>query len=79
VLGRKSELVYLPPYSPDLNPIEELFSELKDFIKRSWQPYADSPVQDFHHFLQWCIGGVGACKQSAVDHFRHAGLKIDEI
>lgn len=27
------KLVYLPPYSPDLNPIEELFSELKAFIE----------------------------------------------
>jgi transposase len=23
------KLVYLPPYSPDLNPIEEFFAELK--------------------------------------------------
>ena len=28
-------LVYLPPYSPDLNPIEELFAELKAFIRRN--------------------------------------------
>lgn len=27
------ELVYLPPYSPDFNPIEEFFAELKNFIK----------------------------------------------
>jgi transposase len=25
------KLVYLPPYSPDLNPIEEFFAELKSF------------------------------------------------
>lgn len=73
------KLVYLPPYSPDLNPIEEFFSELKGFIKRSWQLYMDSPVRDFHDFLQWCIGVVGARKQSAVGHFQHAGLKIDEV
>jgi len=29
------KLVYLPPYSPDLNPIEEFFSELKAFIKKN--------------------------------------------
>lgn len=28
--------VYLPPYSPDLNPIEEFFFELKAFISRHW-------------------------------------------
>ena len=29
------KLLYLPPYSPDLNPIEEFFAELKAFIKRN--------------------------------------------
>jgi hypothetical protein len=29
------KLPYLPPYSPDLNPIEEFFAELKTFIKRN--------------------------------------------
>ncbi len=30
------KLLYLPPYSPDLNPIEEFFAKLKTFIKRNW-------------------------------------------
>jgi transposase len=30
------KLLYLPPYSPDLNPIEKFFAELKGFIKRNW-------------------------------------------
>jgi transposase len=30
------KLIYLPPYSLDLNPIEEFFVELKAFIKRNW-------------------------------------------
>jgi transposase len=29
------KLVYLPPYSPDLNSIEEFFSEFKAFIRRN--------------------------------------------
>jgi transposase len=37
------KLVYLSPYSPGLNPIEELFSELKAFMKRHWQTYKDNP------------------------------------
>jgi transposase len=28
------KLMYLPPYSPDLNPIEEFFTELKAFIQQ---------------------------------------------
>ncbi len=27
--------VYLPPYSPDLNPIEQLFSKLKALLRRA--------------------------------------------
>jgi transposase len=30
------KLLYLPPYSPDLNPIEEQFAELKAFVKKSF-------------------------------------------
>jgi transposase len=29
------KLVYLPPYSPDLNPIEEFFAKLKAFIRQN--------------------------------------------
>jgi transposase len=35
------KLMYLPPYSPDLNPIEEFFAELKAFIKRNWSTYEE--------------------------------------
>lgn len=35
--ARGAHLWYLPPYSPDLNPIEEAFSKLKTFL-RSAQP-----------------------------------------
>jgi hypothetical protein len=28
------KLVYLPAYSPDLNPIEEFFGKLKEFIRQ---------------------------------------------
>jgi len=33
--GRGCELLYLPAYSPDLNPIEEAFSKLKASPRRS--------------------------------------------
>lgn len=46
------ELIYLPPYSPDLNPIEEFFSELKQFIKRKWNEYEANQTQGFYAFLE---------------------------
>src|SRR3712207_9103487 len=33
--GRSCELIYLPPYSPEFNPIEEAFSKIKDFLRKS--------------------------------------------
>ena len=33
--GRDRELLFLPPYSPDLNPIEEAFSKVKAFLRRA--------------------------------------------
>jgi transposase len=73
------KLVYLPPYSPDLNPIEEFFAELKAFIKRNWQNYEEYPEQGFDDFLKWCISVVGGNEQSAKGHFRHSGLSIEEL
>ena len=33
--GRGYELLYLPPYSPDLNPIEQAFSKVKGILRRA--------------------------------------------
>ena len=35
VEGRGCELLYLPPYSPDLNPIEEAFAKLKALLRKA--------------------------------------------
>jgi hypothetical protein len=42
---------YKVPYSPDLNPIEEFFAELKSFIKPNWSHYEVDPDQRFNFFL----------------------------
>jgi len=31
------KLIFLPPYSPDYNPIEQAFSSIKSFLRRHWQ------------------------------------------
>jgi transposase len=71
------ELLYLPPYSPDLNPIEEFFAELKAFIKKQWHEYESSPHQEFGAYLEWCIDVVGERQDSARGHFRHAGVTVE--
>ena len=63
------KLVYLPPYSPDLNLIEGFFLELKAFIRRQWQSYETNPGQGFSTFLEWSVDTAGAREQSARGHF----------
>jgi transposase len=72
------KLLYLPPYSPDLNPIEEQFAELKALIKKDFHIYEANPDQGFDTFLQWCVDKVGRNQNSARGHFRHAGWAIEE-
>jgi transposase len=33
--GKGCELIYLPPYSPDFNPIEQAFSKLKGYLREA--------------------------------------------
>jgi transposase len=33
--SRGWELLYLPPYSPDFNPIEQVFSKVKGLMRRA--------------------------------------------
>lgn len=73
------KLLYLPPYSPDFNPIEEFFAELKSYIKKAWPAYEKDPDQGFHTFLRQCVDDVGARQDSAKGHFRHAGITIEDI
>jgi transposase len=35
VEGRGCQLLYLPPYSPDFNPIEQAFSKIKGLLRRA--------------------------------------------
>ena len=35
IAARGAELRYLPPYSPDLNPIEQMFAKLKALLRKA--------------------------------------------
>jgi hypothetical protein len=49
-LDKGVKLVYLLPYSADLDPIKEFFTELNAFIRRHWQSYVEAPGQGFDSF-----------------------------
>ena len=69
-------LVYLPAYSPHLNPIEEFFGELKEYIRRHFGLWRSEPElwgNEFKDFLQWCVDTVGRRSNNARAHFGHSG------
>jgi transposase len=45
-----AELRYLPPYSPDMNPIEKAFSKLKAYLRK----IAERTVAGLMHALETC-------------------------
>ena len=65
--ARGAELVYLPPYSPDLNLIELLFARLKALLRKAAARTVDT---------LWAA--IGALLESfqpdeCANYFRHAG------
>jgi len=45
VEARGCELLYLPPYSPDFNPIEQAFSKIKGLLRRAEARTRESLVE----------------------------------
>jgi len=68
------QYAYLPPYSPDLNPIEEAFAELKAWCKGH---NSLTETMSFEAFLDHALQSVS---KGAAGHFSRArvGLPIRE-
>ena len=43
------KLIFLPPYSPDLNPIEQAFSSIKSYLRRHWADFSLSAIDNACH------------------------------
>ena len=52
-------LAYLPPYSPDLNPIESSFAQLKAWIKKNRELVFG--FQEFDDFLRFAVEQLCEC------------------
>ena len=70
---RKAELAYLPPYSPDLNPIELVFSKIKQRLRTLKTRTKDALWQSMQAVLDTVT------PSDATNCFRHAGytLRVD--
>jgi len=65
--GAGCRLLYLPPYSPDLNPIEMAFSKLKGLLRRA----AERTAEGLREAIERLAGAV--TPEDARNYIRHAG------
>ena len=70
-------LRFLPPYSPDFNPIEESFGDLKAYIRRYYRRERQKHAT-YQDFLEWacikCCSGPEAARRARA-HFKNAGIR----
>jgi transposase len=52
ILGAGASLLFLPPYSPDLNPIENLFAKLKALLRKAAKRSTESLWEEIANLLQ---------------------------
>lgn len=51
IQARNAKLYYLPPYSPDLNPIEQAFAKLKALLRKAAERSIDALWKTTGHLL----------------------------
>ena len=66
---RGAELLYLPPYSPDLNPIEEAFAKIKSLLRKAEARTREALVEA----MGQAISAVSA--RDAQGFFEHCGYR----
>ena len=64
-------LRYIPPYSPDFNPIELSSNILKAWMRRYFQDLRDIFRGNFKAFIEYAIE-YSACDSTAVSMFKHS-------
>jgi transposase len=64
-------LEYLPPYSPDFNPIEEAFAELKAWIKKNYLL-----VDNYETFDGFLDVALRQLSQKPGNHFRSCHIDM---
>ena len=67
---RGCELIYLPPYSPDFNPIEEAFSKLKGLLRRGEARTREGLVESIGAAISALTG------EDARSFFEHCGYRM---
>jgi transposase len=69
VEARGADLVFLPSYSPDLNPIEEAFSKVKALVRKEGARLSEALVEALGRAL------ASVTAEDAAGWFAHAGYR----
>jgi transposase len=70
--ARGAELVFLPSYSPDLNPIEEAFSKIKTILRKAGARTREALIEAMAEGLK------AVTPEDAMGWFKHCGYKIED-
>ena len=68
--GRGGKLIYLPSYSPDLNPIEEAFSKIKRLVRKAEARIREALIEAIGSALS------AVNSEDARSFFEHCGYRI---
>jgi transposase len=69
---RGAELLFLPSYSPDLNPIEEAFSKVKALVRKVGARVREALVEAIGRAL------AAVTREDAAGWFAHAGYRAQD-
>jgi transposase len=70
---RGCELIYLPSYSPDLNPIEEAFSKIKGLVRKAEARSREALVEAIGSALS------SVTSRDARGFFEHCGYRMSSV
>ncbi len=64
-----ARILFLPPYSPDLSPIELMWSKIKSVLRK----YSAKTAQDFQSAIFPAFHSI--CSMDLNHYFKHCGFK----
>jgi transposase len=67
ITAQGAQLVYLPPYSPDLNPIEQVFAKLKTLLQKAAERTVEASWKRIGALLS------AFAPQECANYFKNAG------
>jgi transposase len=74
IAGKGCELIYLPPYSPDFNPIEEAFAKIKALLRRTEARTREALIEAMGRTLEMLTA------RDARNFFEHRGYRaLDQL